>query len=913
MRSISAASLREFLRPSLCLGGLPLLLLLLLARVPLPAQPLPYTKGVTYDPAIPTIQQALGYASGDKVTPPADLLRYLRALERASKRIKVQTIGLSWEGRELALAFIGSEANLARLDDIRARMQRLADPRKTSEAEAKSIIADLPAIICLAYSVHGNELSPSDAAIAAAYHLVAAQNDPVVDKIRNNVLILMDPIQNPDGRHRWITNYESALGLEPDPSPISAERNEPWPRGRSNHYLFDMNRDWLTATQPETRARIAQLREWLPLVFVDLHEMGSDSTYYFAPEAVPYNPWLVPHQRSSLDWFGRNNAAYFDRAGLNYFTREVYDAFYPGYGASWPAYYGSIAMTYEQRSSRGLLARTSDGRVFTFRDTVEGHFLASIATAETAADKRAELLTQFYDYRRTAIAEGRTGNIREYILPREADVSTVDKLAGILSFHGLEVKRAKAAFRNGNRQYPAGSYVVPLDQPGARLARVLLEKQVSMDDAFLKEQDRRRAKKLGDEIYDVTSWSLPVMFNVETVATGTPSAGDFEAFTHNAIPAGSVTPAPSPVAYVVPWGTTAAGRFLTAALRKDLTVLGLDKESVQNGRTYPRGTLVLRTADNPASLAQTVEALARETGAEVVATPSGWVDGGINFGSRFARLIPKAQVAMLWDEPTSSLSAGATRFVLERQFGYPVTVIRTSSLATADLSRYHTLILPSGSASGYSRVIGSTGADNLKRWVRAGGTLVAIGDALDYLRSEAVGLLALKQEFEAVDDPKKNGKDAPADKSGQVEGSLLASESDYLRAIEPSKDETADVLGVLLRAKLDPDHWLTVGCERGVNVLYSGSTIYAPLKLSEGVNAAFLEAPDKLAQSGYVWDSLTKQLAFKPVLVSQTAGRGNVIGFVTDPNFRGYMDGNNLLFLNAVFRGPAHSRRAGGD
>lgn len=912
MPFLSSASLRSMIRPAGWLAAVSCLLLLLSAGH-LAAQSLPYTRATTYDPAIPTIQQVLGYPSGEKVTPPAELLRYLRTLEGASKRIKVQTIGKSWEGRELAFAFVGSEANLARLDEIRAKMQQLADPRKTNEAAAKALVADLPAVICLAYSVHGNELSPSDAAIAAAYHLIAAQNDPVADKIRNNVLILLDPIQNPDGRARWVSNFEQAMGLEPDASPISAERNEPWPRGRSNHYLFDMNRDWLTATQPETRARIAQVREWLPLVFVDFHEMGSDSTFYFAPEAVPYNPWLVPHQRSSLDWFGRNNAAYFDRAGLNYFTREVYDAFYPGYGASWPAYFGSIAMTYEQRSSRGLLARTSDGREFSFRDTVEGHFLASIATAETAADKRAELLTQFYDYRRTAIAEGRTGTVREYILPREGDVSTVDKLAGILSFHGLEVKRAKEVFRNGTRQYPAGSYVVPMDQPGARLARVLLDKQVSMDDAFLKEQERRRAKKLGDEIYDVTSWSLPVMFNVEAVTAGAPSQGDFEAFAYTAIPAGKLLPAPSPIAYVVPWGTTAAGRFLAAALHKNLTVLGLDKESVQNGRTYPRGTLVLRTADNPADLAATVEALARATGAEVLATASGWVDGGINFGSRYARLIPKAKVAMLWDEPTSSLSAGATRFVLERQFGYPVTVIRTASLATADLSRYHTLILPSGSAGGYSRVIGTAGADNLKRWVRAGGTIVGIGGALDYLRSDAVGLLSLKQEFEAVDDPKKNGKDAPVDKSGNVEGSLLGTEADYLRAIEPAKDDTADVLGVLVRAKLDPDHWLTVGCEKGVNVLYSGSTIYAPLKLSEGVNAAYLEAPGKLAQSGYVWDALTKQLAFKPVVVSQTAGRGNVIGFVTDPNYRGYMDGNNLLFLNAVFRGPAHSRRSGGD
>lgn len=899
--------------PSRFFAALSLGMALCLWLLPAGAQALPYIKGATYDPSIPTIQQVLGHASGEKITTPADLIRFLHALEGASRRIKVESIGKSWEGRELVFAYIGSEANIARLAEIRAGMQRLGDPRKTNEAEAKALIADLPAVLCLAYSVHGNEISPSDAAIAMAYHMLAAQNDPVVNKIRENVLLILDPIQNPDGRQRWISNFEQTLGLQPDASPISAERDEPWPRGRTNHYLFDLNRDWLTATQPESRARIRQLREWLPQVFVDLHEMGSDSTYYFAPEAVPYNPWLVPHQRTSLDWFGKNNAAYFDRAGFNYFTREVFDAFYPGYGASWPAYLGSIAMTYEQRSSRGLLARTSGGSEFTFRDTVEGHFLTSLATAETTADRRGELLTQFYDYCRTAIDEGRKGAVKEYILPREGDVSTVDKLASVLRFHGLEVKRAKTPFRNGTRQYPEGSYVVPLSQPGARMARVLLEKQVAMDDAFLREQDRRRSKNLGDEIYDVTAWSLPLMFNVEAVPAGIASPGEFEDWNEDMQPQGQVSPAPSPIAYLVPWGTTAAGRFLTAALRSNLTVLGLDKEAVQNGRTYPRGTLVLRVAENPANLAETVARLARESGADVVATASGWVDAGINFGSAFARIIPKANVAMLWGEPTSSNAAGATRFVLERQFGYPVTIIRADSMARADLSRYHTLILPPGSASGYTRVLGTGGAENLKRFVRDGGTLVGVGGALDYLRGSAVGLLSLKQEREATETPDSNEKEGAADKSGKVDGSTLSTEKEYLEFIGDSGEETGDVLGVLLRGKVDTDHWLTVGCERGVNILYSGRTIYAPLTLDEGVNAGYLETPGKVFESGYLWDRLRKQLAFKPFLVSQTVGRGNVIGFVADPAFRAQMDGNNLLLLNAVFRGPAHSRRAGGD
>lgn len=867
----------------------------------------------SYDPAIPTLKQVLGFEPGEQVATPEEIHRYLRALEAASQRIKVTPIGKSWEGRDLMFVYIGSEANIARLDEIKSKMQQLADPRRTNQAAARTLMNDLPALVNLSYAVHGNELSPGDAALLVAYHLVAARNDAVAERIRANVLVQMDPLQNPDGRNRWVNNFTQALGLEPDASPLSAERSEPWPRGRSNHYLFDMNRDWLSATQPETRARIQALREWTPLVFVDLHEMGADSTYYFAPEAVPYNPWLTASQRSSLDWFGQTNARYFDRAGLSYFTREIFDAFYPGYGASWPAYFGSIAMTYEQASSRGLKARTTDGREFPYSDTVRGHYLASVATCETAADKRNDLLANFYEYRRTAVEDGRTGSVKEYVLPRTGDTASVDKLASVLAFHGLEVKRARAAFRNGSREFPAGSYVVPLAQPNSRLARVLLEKQVSMDDAFLAEQERRRAKGLRDEIYDVTAWSLPLMYNVEAVTANVPSSGDFEDWKHDSQVRGTVRAVDNPIAYVVPWGTASAGRFLTAALRRDLNVLGLDKGFTQDGRIYPRGTLVLRTGDNPANLGEIVADLARDTGAEVVATSSGWVESGINFGSNFARLFPKVKIAMAWDAPTLSTAAGAARFVLERQFGYPVTIIRTQDLGTGDLSRYDTLILPPASAAAYTRVLGTGGVDNLKRWVRDGGTVIGIGSAVEFLRAEQTGLLSLKQEYAVVPEPAKNAKAPATDAGGRVEGTVIADEAAYHASIEASKRSPDEALGIILRARLDPDHWLSVGCESGVNVIYSGDAIYAPLKLSEGVNVGYLEAPQNLLQSGYLWDALRKQLAFKPFLVTQSSGRGNVIGFVTDPNFRAMLDGNNLLFLNAVFRGPSHSRRAKGD
>jgi hypothetical protein len=337
-----------------------------------------------------------------------------------------------------------------------------------------------------------------------------------------------------------------------------------WPGGRGNHYGFDLNRDWFALTQPETRGRIKMMLEWFPLVAADLHEMGSDSTYYFAPEAAPYNPHLTKQQRDALDWFGKNNARWFDTFGFNYFTRELFDAFYPGYGDSWPAYYGAVAMTYECATTRGLAIKRSDESILQFRDTIQRHFVASISTAEMAAKNRKRLLEEFYRYRQTAIEEGQKEQVREYILPRNGDTSAVDKLAYLLAEQGAEVKRATAAFKSGSRDYPAGSYVVPMAQPAKRLIRTLLDPQVPMEGSFLKEQERRRAKKLPDEIYDVTAWSLPMLYNVEAVPAQESSSGSFEPLKPGPLPAGTVAGDKATVAYLAPWGTEAAGRLLAA-------------------------------------------------------------------------------------------------------------------------------------------------------------------------------------------------------------------------------------------------------------------------------------------------------------------------------------------------------------
>ncbi len=866
--------------------------------------------GATYDSKVPTVRQVLGYEPGDKVTNHAGLVKYMDALAAAvPNRIKVFEYGESWEGRKLIYAAVGSEANIRKLGEIKNGIQRIADPRKTQEAEARRLITGLPAVVWLSYGVHGNEISSPDAALVTAYHLLAARNDKMVEDVLSKVVVLIDPTQNPDGRDRFVNYFEQARGLVPDANPTAAEHNEPWPGGRANHYLFDLNRDWIGLTQPEILSQVKTLREWLPVVYVDLHEMGANSTYFFTPESDPYNPNLTPNQRTSLTLFGKNNAKWFDKYGFDYFTREEYDAFYPGYGASWPFYYGALSMTYEQASVRGLVVRRSDETLLTFRDTVRHHFVASISTLETAAVNREKLLSDFYQYRVTAIEEGRKEPIQEYILPRGHDAGATDKLAGILMEHGIEVNRATAAFKVGDKTYAAGTYVVPMAQPSKRFIRTLLDPETKMDDKFVAAEEARRKLKQATEIYDVTAWSLPLLFNVEAIASSAVSTGSFEPAKPSRIVPGEMHGGAASVAYLVPWGGQAAGRLLTAALRQDLTVHSSDRPFTQDGVKYASGSLIFKVGANPANLGDRLARLARETGAEIYGTNSGWVDDGVNFGSRYVVPIRKPAIAIAWDTPAQSGSAGATRFVLERQYGYPVTPIRTAQLGGTDLSKFQVLILPSG--GNYAGILGESGIERVKDWVSAGGTIVALGDAVNFLGNSKVELLELLQENALRDGDDKKAADKAEKGSARVPGTAIASETEFDKITRAATELPDSVPGAIVRVRIRPDYWLTAGMSDAVYTMVEGRAIYAPVKADKGINAAYYDAADKLVVSGHLWAENKKQMAFKPLVVSGTSGRGVVVGFTQDPNFRAIGDGMNVLFLNAIFRGPAHARGGG--
>ncbi|MDT8438312.1 MAG: M14 family zinc carboxypeptidase [Wenzhouxiangellaceae bacterium] len=890
-----------------------LLALLLLPASLLAAPTNPFLPEVRYDAAAPDWKQVLGHAVGERISTPEQVRDWFEALAEAyPDRIQLFAYAQSWQGRELFYAVIGTPERIAALADIRADIQTIAHPQRHAQTAIDAALARVPATLWFAASVHGNEISPAETAMQLAWHLLAARDDAVTDEILEHALIFINPLQNPDGRARFVHSFESALGPEPIASRLAAEHDEPWPSGRVNHYLFDLNRDWLAMTQPETRGHAEALLAWYPLAFVDAHEMGSDATFFFAPEAVPYNPLLAAGQRDSLERFGRNNARWFDRFGFPYFTRDIFDAFYPGYGASWPSYYGGVAMTYEQGSARGLIARTRDGREFTFRDTVHEYFVAALATAQTVAREREKLWRDFAAYRREAIAlAGREGP-RGWAIPAQTDQSGADRLAALLARHGAAVYRSKQTTNACGRELSAGSYLVPGAQPAWRKLRVLLDRDVPMDEAFVAEQERRRARGLPDEIYDVTAWSLPLMFNVETLECARPLSIDgLDPVAPGERPQGGVESADASVAWIVRGGSTANARFLAAALQRDLRLLSADEAFVLDGQRYPSGSLIVPRAGNSDDLPAVLRVLTEAAGAVAIGVDNSWITEGPSFGSRKVRPLVAPRVAMAWDAPTDVYSPGSLRFVLERQIGYPVVPIRTDTLASVDLNRFDVVILADGSGrryGGYDGVLGTRGRDHLAEWVENGGVLVTLAGATEWAAKPDVDLLALRAEYQAVE-VELEGSDDDADAGSRVPGRIIESAEALEAATRPKQENPDDVAGALVRAEVDGEHWLGAGVAETLHVLVRGDRIFAPLARDQGATVARFAAADELPGAGLLWAENRRQLAFKPFVVAQPRQRGMVIGFTEDPAVRAYLDGLQMLLANAVLRAPSWSEK----
>ena len=877
------------------------MLLSLILSLQMGVAPVPeLAPGATYDSKVPTIKQVLGHESGEVITPPDDVAVYLRTLHQAAPdRTRLVEYARSWEGRPLWLFIIGSPERIARLEQVKADLRRLADPRTVSSGDAERLVKELPVVTWLMHGVHGNEISSSDAALAEAYHLLAAQGDADVQAIVRDSIVVIDPMQNPDGRARFVHQNLLGRAATPDSYPLAAEHDEPWPGGRANHYLFDMNRDWFAQSQLETQGRIKAMLEWFPHVVVDLHEMSGDSSYYFAPPAAPLNPHITKSQNASFELFGKANAAKFDERGFAYFIRENYDSFYPGYGESWPIFHGAIGMTYEQASARGLMWRRSDGDVLTYRDGVAHHFTAALTTAATAAKNRERLVRDFLEYRRSAMQEGEKGATREYVIVPGSDPSRALRLARNLATQGIEVRRAEEPLRIGSRTVAAGAFVVSNAQPSGRLIRNLLDPHTAQDDPFVKEQDRRRRLRLGDQIYDITAWSLPLVFDVEVITSPASFTGRS---TPVRLESSSAAPLPpAKVGYLLPWSSATAAA-VAEMLRAGIRVRHAGQTFTMGGRKYAVGTAIVRISDNSADVAAKISPIVARHEAEAVAIDSGYQEDGISLGSGNVHALKTPRVLLAWDAPTQTLSAGFARYVLERRFGQPVTAVRVGSFTRADLNDFDVIVLPSGT---YAPLAGDDALRRLREWIRGGGTLVTIGEASRWAAS--VKLLETATELRGGKPDVTESSGGSGSPASTGSGASTAPPAfDYDKAIQPERERPENTPGGILRVAMDVDHWLTSGQDAELQAIVEGNRVFTPIRLDKGRNVGVYAAKERLVASGLVWDEARDQLAQKAFLIHQPMGQGHLVAFAEDPNYRAFTEATELLFINAVLLGSAY-------
>lgn len=836
----------------------------------------------------PTFQDVTGHAFGERITVHHEMVRYLERLGETSDRVRLVDQGASWEGRRLLLAIVTSPGNQASLEVIQGNARRLGDPRTLSADEAAALITTQPVVVWYGGSIHGFELSGSEGVLKLLEHLTT-RSDQATMGVLDNTVILIDPMLNPDGRdaHAYL-NHEN-IGRAPNP------QREDWANDftswqavkfRTGHYYHDTNRDWFAHTQPEARYRIKTIVEWRPQFVIDMHEMGPDVEFYFDPPDRPYGPFFPDFAFRGFQRLNEAYAAAFDSAGFQYMTRERYNYFYPGYATSQGSYQGAVGMLYEQGSTRGLALTRPDGSVRTLADALEQQYLAAWTAARYAAANREQLLGDYYDAHVAAIADGNEG-FRRYLLPAEGDPGLVGELVNLLMRGGIEVHvltqdteasgvRDRVGGEVGRRRFAAGTYVIEAAQPRNRLIRVLLEPDVPLPQEFLTLARRRVERDENPRFYDITAWSLPLMFNIGGYSSTDPAEWTTERITSPVRPTGVGVTGRAEYAYLIGGeqaASVAALYHLTHAGHRAAVTL---RATRIGGQDIPSGTIVVRIGQNDESVHEAVRTLADRFGLRVTTVATGLADPGPfpSLGSADVLPVRKSEIAILAEDGIQGYSFGYAWHTLDRQYQIPTTVLRTRSVSGTPIDRFDVIVIPA--ASGLPAALDSAGVDRIRRWVRDGGTLVTIGSGTEFARdSTAIGIhLGSWYETDA-------GENARA----------------------------FDVPGAIVRVELDPEYWLAAGySETTFPALVNGARLYVPPEGPPSANRRVVGRyvpRDSLLISGHVWDESLDRLPGKVFLYEERIGAGRVIAFAEEVNWRSYWRGANRLFLNAVVIGPS--------
>jgi hypothetical protein len=812
-------------------------------------------------------KEFLGYELGDRFTRHHRVIEYFKHVADAVPNVSLNQYGETYEHRQLVYAVVASEENFKNLEQIRL------DNLRRAGIESGTPTTKV-AIVWLSYNVHGNEANSLEASMKTLYELADPTNAKSKEWLKNTVVIL-DPCINPDGRDRYANFYNQYGNFPPNPSVDAKEHREPWPGGRANHYLFDLNRDWAWLTQIESQQRIKLYNQWLPHVHVDFHEQGYNSPYYFAPAAEPYHEVITPWQREFQVTIGKNHAKYFDREGWLYFTNEVFDLYYPSYGDSYPVFNGSIGMTYEQAGGgvAGLTITTAEGDPLTLKDRLTHHHTTGISTVEIASVHANKLVDEFEKYFRNNI-NAPASPYKTFVIKGDNHADKIHRIASLLEAHGVQYGYAVSGKSTKGFDYSSQSIqnvtvttndiVINVYQPKSRFITTLFEPQSKLPDSVT---------------YDITAWNLMYAYGLKGYAlTERMNVGKkYEA------PVYSSTIESKPYAYIFRYNSMGDVELLTALLKRGVKVRTAYKSFKVSGENFEPGTLIVTRRNNESitEFDQVVQAIAKEKNKKIYTSTTGFVDSGKDFGSGYVGYIKAPKVAMLFGEQTSSLSAGEIWHFFEQQLKYPITQIGTDYFRSVQLSNYDVLIVPQG----YYRMFDEGTLADVQDWVSNGGRLILVANALNSFSDQkgfSLKKYASDEEKKAAEQKEKN----------QAKKDVLISFEDAERnAISES------ISGAIYKVSLDKSHPLAFG----LGDYYTLKTNELRFDfMNDAWNVGTLKGKVKPVQ-GFAGYRINSQLENTMAFGVQDKGRGQIVYFVDNPLFRCFWENGKMVFANAVF------------
>ncbi len=822
-----------------------------------------YFPGATYDPAVPAAESLLGFKIGRRAATVGEVERCLKAWTAAAPdRTRLVEYARSHEGRPLHYVIITSPGNLARLDAIEADLARLGDPRQTDAAAAAELIASLPAVAWLAYTIHGDETEGSDAGLAVLYHLIAG-NDPETAKLREELVIVLDPVMNPDGRDRFVKMIAENRGTAPNLDDQALVHDGYWPYGRGNHYLFDLNRDWLWAVHPESRGRLRELARWNPVLFVDAHGMGSQETHLFSPPREPINPNIPTGRLRWGELFARDQAQAFDRHGLVYYTGEWHEEWYPGYSDAYASYRGAVGILYEQARIAEDGVRRPEGRILSYAQSVQHHVIGSMANLRTAQRHAKDLLRSQRETREEAIdPNGRYARRTFAVLPT-GNPSRLHDFLELVRLHGFEAYQLQAPFlaAQGTNQLgetvtqtnlPAGTVLIPNRQPLGHLLAAAFEFDPRLSAKALDEERQELLRTGGSKVYDTTAWNLTMFYGLLALTLPIELPEGAERLGIPAVASGGVESGEAtPVAYVIDGADDLSLKAAARLMESGVQVRIADREFKLDGRRFTRGSVVVTALDNRdaiGDLRQRLGQVLSPLGVTARAVTSGlgpgeWADLG---GQHFIRLEPP-RIALLGRGRFDTTDFGALWHTLDHRLGIRHSQIEDSS---TDLGRYNVLIIPNawGGAGGLS-------LDSIKEWVRDGGTLIAVGSAAGRLTAESAGfsrvrplpeVLGKLAEYEQVILREWLGRGSNRVSAEQLWAHQPPLKLEYpWQAVGGAHPEEKELKkrdawqalfmpqGAVLAGRVDTNSWLTFGCTEPMPLLADRRSV---LMAADGVD-----------------------------------------------------------------------------